>query len=135
MFQVFYYPMHGQSNWMYVIDVAPRTHRVLQDMDDLTSIDEINRILHDVDKICEEGSSTEEEINYYDSTPTDGSLSSEFEAKSVFLEKGDENTMVVNHNNIGDAISHNTVGLHLEVVLEIDHDDLYADVTSSPLIM
>ena len=48
---------------------------------------------------------------------------------------GDENTMLVNHDNFGDTISHNTTGLHLEVVLEIDHDDLYANVTSSPLIM
>ena len=135
MFQVFYYPMHGQSNWMYVIDVAPQTHRVLQDMDDLTPIDEINRILHDVDKICEEeGSSTEEEIIYYNSTSTDGSSSSDSEAKSGFLKMGDENTMVVNHDNLGDTISHNTIGLHLEVVLEIDHDYLYADVPS-PLVI
>ena len=105
-------------------------------MDDLTSIDKINRILHDVDEISEEeGLSTEEEISYYNSTSIDGTLSSESKAKSVFLETGDENTMVVNHNNLGDTISHNTIGIHLEVVLEIDHDDLYADVTSSPLIM
>ena len=105
-------------------------------MDELTSIDEINRILHDVDEICEEeGSSTEEEINYYSSKSTDGSLSSEFEAKSVFLETVDENTIVVNHDNLGDTISCNTTGLELQVVLEIDHDDLCIDVTSSLLVM
>ena len=109
MFQVFYYPMHGQSNWMYVIDVAPRTHQVLQDMDDLTSIDEINRILHDVDvSSTKEGLSIEEEISYYNSASTDGSSSSESEAKSVFLEMGEENTMVVSHDNLGDTISHNS---------------------------
>ena len=128
--------MHGQSNWMYVIDVAPRTHRVLQDLDDLTSIDEINRILHDVYEIFEEkGSSIEEEISYYNSTSTNGSSSSESKAKSVFLKMGYENTILVNHDNLLDTISHNTTGIHLEVVLEIDHYDLYADVTSSPLIM
>ena len=72
---------------MYVIDVAPRTHRVLQDMDELTSIDEINRILHDVDESFEEeGLSTQEEINYYNSTSTSGSSSSDFGAQNVLLE-------------------------------------------------
>ena len=48
--------MHGQSKSMYVIDVASQTHWVLQDMDDLTSIDDMNRILQDVDEsYAEEG--------------------------------------------------------------------------------
>ena len=88
------------------------------------SIDKINRILYDVDEMFEEvGLSMEEEISYYNSTSIDGSSLSEFEAKSALLEMRDENTMVVNHDNLGDTISHNTTQLHLEVVLEIDHDD------------
>ena len=43
--QEFYCPMHGDSNWKYVIDVAPRVARVLQATQDLTSMDEVNRIV------------------------------------------------------------------------------------------
>ena len=35
------------------------------------------------------------------------------------------------HDDI-DTISHSTIGVNLEIVLEIDHDDLYADITSVP---
>ena len=31
-----------------------------------------------------------------------------------------------------DTVSHSTIGVNLEIVLEIDHDDLYADITSLP---
>ena len=125
--------MHGHTNWMYVIDVVPRTHRVLQNMEELSSIDEINRILHDTNEsLEEEGSSTQEEISYYNSTSTGGSSSSDFGSESVFLETGESDTILSPHANVVvDTISHNTTRLHLEVVLEIDHDDLYADVTSS----
>ena len=124
--------MHGHTNWMYVIDVVPRTHRVLQNMEELSSIDEINRILHDTNEsLEEEGSSTQEEISYYNSTSTGGSLSSDSDSESVFMETGESNKTVSPHTDIIDTISHNKTGLHLEVVLEIDHNDLYADVTSS----
>ena len=61
--------MHGHTNWMYVIDVVPQTQLVLQNMEELASIDEINRTLHDTDESSEEeGSSTQEEISYYNSS-------------------------------------------------------------------
>ena len=31
-----------------------------------------------------------------------------------------------------DIFSHSTIGVNLEIVLEIDHDDLYDDITSVP---
>ena len=125
--------MHEHTNWMYVIDVVTQTHRVLQNMEELASIDEINRILHDVDESSEEeGSSTQEEISYYNSSSTGGSSSSDSDndSESAFGETREPVTIVSPH---ADTISHNTTGLHLEIVLEIDQDDLYTDVTSSPI--
>ena len=128
--------MHGHTSWMYVIDFVPQTHRVLQNMEELASIDEINRILHDVDESSEEeGSSTQEEISYYNSSSTGRSSSSDSDndSESAFGETREPVTIVSPHADVVDTISHNTTGLHLEIVLEIDQDDLYADVTSSPI--
>ena len=48
--QVFNHSYHGDSNWKYVIDVAPRFARVLQEIDELSSIDdEPSRLLDDHD--------------------------------------------------------------------------------------
>ena len=60
-------------------------------MQELSSIDEINRILDDVDEISKEkGLSTQEEINYYNSTSTGGSSSSDSGFGSIFLEMGSQ---------------------------------------------
>ena len=105
-------------------------------MDYLTSVDEINRIFLDVDESLEkEGLSTKKNYSYYNSTTIGGSLSSDSETNNVFLETRDEDTMVAQHAHHVDTVSHNTIGLHLEAILEIDRDDLHADVTSSPIVM
>ena len=50
---------------MYVIDIAPRTHWVLQKMQELFYIGEINRILDEADETFqEEWLSMEEETSY-----------------------------------------------------------------------
>ncbi|MCO5605371.1 hypothetical protein L7F22_059554 [Adiantum nelumboides] len=50
--------MHGDTNWKYVIDVAPRATRVLQSTQELSTIDDVNRILNDNDDdTSEEGGS------------------------------------------------------------------------------
>ena len=41
--QVFYHPVHGDINWLYVIDVTPRTTRVFDHANALTSMDETDR--------------------------------------------------------------------------------------------
>ena len=103
-------------------------------MNDLSFIDDINRILHDTnEKFEEEGSSKQEVISYHNSPSTCGSSLSDFGAESVSLEMGELDTMVSLYDNVVDTISYNTTGLHLEVVLEIDHDYLYANVTSSSI--
>ncbi|MCO5614782.1 hypothetical protein L7F22_069066 [Adiantum nelumboides] len=74
--KVFYYPMHGDTNWKYVIDVAPRATRVLQSTQELSTIDDVNRILDDNDDdTSEEGGSFSEAKLEYSSTSTDGSAS------------------------------------------------------------
>ena len=99
----------------------------------LSSIDEINRILDDADESSkEEGSSEQEELSYYNSTSIVGSLSSDFGFESAFLEIGELDKFISPHVDAIDTHSHNTTGLDLEVFLEIDHDDLYTDATSSP---
>ncbi|MCO5581893.1 hypothetical protein L7F22_035782 [Adiantum nelumboides] len=121
---VFYYPMHGDTNWKYVIDVAPRATRVLQSTQELSTIDDVNRILDDNDDdTSEEGGSFSDAKLEYSSTSTDGSAS---EPKNSFLNAFELDT---NTDEI-DTFSHSSIGLNLEIVLEIDHEDLYADITS-----
>ena len=94
LIQIFYYPMHGHTNWLYVIDVAPRAVRVLQDTQELSSIDEVNRVLDTADQIFEEGGSfTEEEIDY-SSTSTHGSSTSKFGSQSSLLDTFELDTNV-----------------------------------------
>ncbi|MCO5584218.1 hypothetical protein L7F22_038142 [Adiantum nelumboides] len=122
--QVFYYPMHGDTNWKYVIDVAPRATRVLQSTQELSTIDDVNRILDDNDDdTSEEGGSFSDAKLEYSSTSTDGSAS---EPENSFLNAFELDT---NTDEI-DTFSHSSIGLNLEIVLEIDHEDLYADITS-----
>ncbi|MCO5580258.1 hypothetical protein L7F22_034124 [Adiantum nelumboides] len=122
--QVFYYPMHGDTNWKYVIDVAPRATRVLQSTQELSTIDDVNRILNDNDDdTSEEGGSFSDAKLEYSSTSTDGSAS---EPENSFLNAFE---LVTNTDEI-DTFSHSSTGLNLEIVLEIDHEDLYADITS-----
>ncbi|MCO5586506.1 hypothetical protein L7F22_040446 [Adiantum nelumboides] len=123
---VFYYPMHGDTNWKYVIDVAPRATRVLQSTQELSTIDDVNRILDDNDDdTSEEGGSFSDAELEYSSTSTDGSAS---ESENSFLNAFELDT---NTDEI-DTFSHSSIGLNLEIVLEIDHEDLYADITSVP---
>ncbi|MCO5603700.1 hypothetical protein L7F22_057851 [Adiantum nelumboides] len=124
--QVFYYPMHGDTNWKYVIDVAPRATRVLQSTQELSTIDDVNRILDDNDDdTFEKGGSFSNAKLEYSSTSTDGSAS---ESKNSFLNAFELDT---NTDEI-DTFSHSSIGLNLEIVLEIDHEDLYADIISVP---
>ncbi|MCO5607374.1 hypothetical protein L7F22_061570 [Adiantum nelumboides] len=124
LIQVFYYPMHGDTNWKYVIDVAPRATRVLQSTQELSTIDDVNRILDDNDDdTSEEGGSFSAAKLEYSSTSTDGSAS---EPENSFLNAFELDT---NTDEI-DTFSHSSIGLNLEIVLEIDHEDLYADITS-----
>ncbi|MCO5549938.1 hypothetical protein L7F22_003415 [Adiantum nelumboides] len=121
---VFYYPMHGDTNWKYVIDVAPRATRVLQSTQELSTIDDVNRILDDNDDdTSEEGGSFSDAKLEYSSTSTDGLA---FEPENSFLNAFELDT---NTDDI-DTFSHSSIGLNLEIVLEIDHEDLYADITS-----
>ncbi|MCO5551385.1 hypothetical protein L7F22_004887 [Adiantum nelumboides] len=124
LIQVFYYPMHGDTNWKYVIDVAPRATRVLQSTQELSTIDDVNRILDDNDDdTSEEGGSFSDAKLEYSSTSTDGSAS---EPENSFLNAFELDT---NTDEI-DTFSHSSIRLNLEIVLEIDHEDLYADITS-----
>ena len=53
--------MHGYTNWMYVIDVAPhrRIHQALELKQELSSIDKIDKILDENgDNFEERGLST-----------------------------------------------------------------------------
>ena len=52
--QVFHHPMHGNTNWMYVIDVVPHATRLLQDINKLSLIDNTNKVIIDNDKMLEE---------------------------------------------------------------------------------
>ena len=122
--------MHGHKNWMYVIYVTPYTHWIFQDMQKLSSIDETNRILDVAHETSKEGGSSKEEEIYYSSTSTNGSLTSNYFFESAFLDMGEFDTNVSTCVDDMDAVSHNTTRLNLEIVLEIDHEHLHADVTS-----
>ena len=114
--------MHGDSNWKYVIDVAPRAARVLQVTQDLTSMDEVNRIVDAVED--HEGSTGNDEAFNYSSTSTDGSSTSDSDLESRLMDALDADDI--------DTVSHSTIGVNLESFLKIDNDDLYADITSVP---
>ncbi|MCO5564404.1 hypothetical protein L7F22_018065 [Adiantum nelumboides] len=124
-FRVFYYPMHGDTNWKNVIDVAPRATRVLQSTQELSTIDDVNRILDDNYDYTSEGGLFSDAKLGYSSTSTDGSASqSENSLLNAF--ELDTNAYEI------DTFSHSSIGLNLEIILEIDHEDLYADITSVP---
>ncbi|MCO5575117.1 hypothetical protein L7F22_028914 [Adiantum nelumboides] len=91
---------------------------------DLKDADVMRRILDDNDDDTSEerGLFLDEELEY-SSTSTDGSPS---ESENSFLNAFELDT---NTDEI-DTFSHSSIGLNLEIVLEIDHEDLYADITS-----
>ncbi|MCO5571205.1 hypothetical protein L7F22_024940 [Adiantum nelumboides] len=107
---VFYYPMHGDTNWKYVIDVAPRATQVLQYTQELSTIDDVNRILDDNDDdTSEEGGSFLDAKLDYSSTST----ASEFENSFLNAFELDTDTDEIN------TFSHSSIGLNLEIVLEM----------------
>ena len=42
--QVFYHPMHGDENWLYVIDVAPHATPIFENANMLTAMDETKEV-------------------------------------------------------------------------------------------
>ncbi|MCO5560003.1 hypothetical protein L7F22_013608 [Adiantum nelumboides] len=84
--------MHGDTNWKYVIDVAHRATRVLQSTQELSTIDDVNRILDDNDDdTSKEGGSFSNAELEYSSTSTDG-LASESENNFLNAFELDTNT-------------------------------------------
>ena len=75
-----------------------------------------------------EGSTGNDETFNYSSTSTDGSSTSDSDSESRLMDTLELDT---NADDI-DTISHSTIGVNLEIVLEVDHDDLYADITYVP---
>ncbi|MCO5548736.1 hypothetical protein L7F22_002197 [Adiantum nelumboides] len=93
---------------------------------DLKDANVMRRILDDNDDdTSEEGGSFSDAELEYSSTSTDGSAS---ESENSFLNAFE---LDINTDEI-DTFSHSSIGLNLEIVLEIDHEDLYADITSVP---
>ena len=45
--QVFYHPVHGDENWLYVIDVAPHATPIFDNASMLIAMDEIERSMTD----------------------------------------------------------------------------------------
>ena len=118
--------MHGDSNWKYVINVAPRAARVLQATQDLTSMDEVKRIVDAVED--HEDSTGNDEAFNYSSISTDGSSTSDSDSESRLMDRLELDT---NADDI-DTVSHSTIGVNLILFLKINHDDLYADITYVP---
>ncbi|MCO5554567.1 hypothetical protein L7F22_008097 [Adiantum nelumboides] len=80
---------------------------------------------HDVEVDAAEGGSFLEAELEYSSTWTDRSAS---EFKNSLLNAFELDT---NADEI-DTFSHSLIGLNLKIILEIDHEDLYDDITSIP---
>ena len=101
-----------------MINVAPCSSRVLQKIDELSSIDnEPSRLLAADDKSSHERLFLENEVVRTTSTSTD-----EEQANS-----SSEKVMLDSYE-----IGTSTIGINLKVALEIDHEDLYGDITSAP---
>ena len=75
--------------------------------------------------------SIEEEI-YYSSTSTDGSSTNDSSSESTFLDTFEFDTNISTYIDDINTISLNTIGLNLEILLEMDNEYLYIDVTSIP---
>ncbi|MCO5585661.1 hypothetical protein L7F22_039597 [Adiantum nelumboides] len=103
----------------YLWIIPPRATRVLQSTQELSTIDDVNRILDDNDDdTSEEGGSFSDVELKYNSTSTDGSA---FESENSLLIAFELDT---NADEI-DTFSHISIGLNLKI-------DLYADITSVP---
>ena len=61
--QVFYHPMDEHNHWLYVIDVAPRAARMVQETQDLTLLEDFDRVIdEDTDDNLSSGDS--DKIDY-----------------------------------------------------------------------
>ena len=95
-----------------------------------TSLEEVDRVLednpHDLSSSDEEERSIEID---YDSTSDESSSSTNSSSKADILETFATDVNVSND----DTISQSTIGLNLEFDLEIEPEDMCADVLSVPL--
>ena len=48
--QVFYFLMDAHNHWLYVIDVAPRADRMVQETQDLTLLEDFDRVIEETDE-------------------------------------------------------------------------------------
>ena len=118
--KVFYNPVHEDENWLYVIDVAPCATPIFDHANTLTVINKIERSMREY-----EGQDYEEDMvvskeDYNDLSSTESNLSSS-SGSSHFnsIHKG------IHVANIdGKTTSQSTIGLTLEVCLEIDGEDM-----------
>ena len=121
--QVFYYPMHGDGNWMYVIDVAPRAARVVEPTNNLEPMNEVDRILDAADEHSDEGGSA-----MGDDSNAKISMSSESSSSDLgFLESSDvgEADLYVLDD---ETSSQSTIGFTLEVVVDIEPQNVHIDI-------
>ena len=126
--QVFFHPVHGDLNWLYVIDVTPCTTRVFDHANDFTSMDETDRSTRD-----HEGRDFEEDIVASEEDYNDLSLmDSDSSSSSGFSDLNN----IPKDMNVADVdeetTSQSTIGVDLEVVLEIDAEDMFADMQTEP---
>ena len=126
--QVFYHPVHGDLNWLYVIDVTPRTTRFFDHANALTLMDETDRSTRDHEgrDFEEDTVASEEDYNDLSSTDSDSLSSSGFSDLNNIPE--DINVADVDE----ETTSQSTIGLDLEVNLEIDAEHMYADMQTEP---
>ena len=108
---------------MYVIEFAPRAIGVVEHANSLEPMNEVDRILDAADEHSDEsGSSTEDDSNAKISTSSESSSSD-----LGFLESSDVGEADLDVLD-DETSSQSTIGLTLEVVLDIEPEDVHTDI-------
>ena len=110
--QVFYRSVHGYLDWLYVIDVTPRTTRVFDHANALTSMNETDRSLRDHEGQDIEEDTTASEEDYNDLSLTDSNSSSSSGFSDLNNIPKDINVADVDEETTSQSI----IGVDLEVV-------------------
>ena len=120
--QVCYHPVHGDLNWLYVVDVAPRATQVFDNENTLTPMNErdISISKHEGQDYEEDMVASEEHYNDLSSTDSESSPSSGFSHSNSIQEGIGINVAKIEE----ETTSQSTIGLTLEFCLELDAEDM-----------
>ena len=114
--------MDEQNHWLYVIDVARRAARMVQETQDLTQLEDFDRVI-DEDTNDDLSSSDSNKIDY--ASTSNSSSSIDLDSHELSFKTFDTNV----DKSDDDTTSRSTIGLNLKAAMEIDPEDMHANMS------